>query len=96
MARGVTRGKSSGSFVRDCITGVLGPGTGAIDAHFVTKSFMTCMKVFWRMQEDEPLAPSGRSILAGWRTPRTLSTWRSFTIMPADEMRCGIELCMAM
>ena len=74
MARGGTRGKSSGSFMQECITGVLGPGTGAIDAHFATKSFMTRMKVFWRMQEDESLAPLGRSILAAWRTPRMLST----------------------
>jgi hypothetical protein len=94
MARGGTRGKSSGSFMQECITGVLGPGTVAIDAHFATKSFMTCIKVFWHMQEDEPLAPSGKSILVGWRTPRMLSTWRSFMIVPADEMRCGIELCM--
>jgi hypothetical protein len=42
------------------------------------------------------LAPSSRSILAGWHTPHTPSTWRSFRIMLADEMRCGIELCMAM
>ena len=27
MARGGTRGKSRGSFMRECITGVLGPGT---------------------------------------------------------------------
>ena len=40
-----------------------------------------------------PLAPSSRSILAGWRTTRTPSTWRSFRIVPACEMRCGIELC---
>ena len=32
MARGGTRGKSRGSFMRECITGVLGPGTAAIDA----------------------------------------------------------------
>ena len=56
------------------ITGILGPGTAAIDAHFATTSFMTRIKVFWRMQEDEPLAPSSRSILAGCRTTRTLST----------------------
>ena len=80
--------------MRECITGVLGPRTTAIDAHFATTIFMTRIKVFWRMQEDEPLAPSGRSILAGWCTLRTLSTSRSFTIMPADEMRCQIELCM--
>ena len=79
--------------MRDCITGVLGPGTAAIDAHFATKSFITRIKVFWRKQEDEPLAPSSRSILAGWRTPHTPSTWRRFGIVPIDEMRCGIELC---
>ena len=79
--------------MHECITGVLGPGMAAIDAHFATKSFMTRMKVFWRMQEDEPLAPSSRSILKGWHTLRTPSTWRSFGIVPADEMRCGIELC---
>ena len=70
----------------ECITGVLGPAMTAIDAHFATKSFMTRMKVFWRMKEDEPLAPSGRSILIGWLTSRTLSTWRSFKIVPTDEM----------
>jgi hypothetical protein len=93
MARGGTRGKTQGSFMRECITGVLGPGTAAIDAHFATTSFMTHMKVFWRMQEDGPLAPSSKSILAGWRTARTPSNWRSFRIVPACEMRCGIELC---
>jgi hypothetical protein len=51
---------------------------GALDARSATKSFMTRLKVFWRMQEEEPLAPSSSSILAGWRTLRTLSTWRSF------------------
>ena len=96
MARGGTRGKSLGSFMQECITGVLGHGTRAIDAHFATKSFIKRIKVFWFMQEDESLAPSSGSILAGWRTPRTPSTWRSFTIVPADEMTCGIELCMAM
>ena len=80
--------------MRECITGVLVPGTAAIDAHFATTSFMTRTKVFWRMQEDEPLAPSSRSILAGWRTSRTPSTWRSFMIVPTNEMRCGIKLCM--
>ena len=77
----------------ECITGVLGPGTRAIDAHFATKSFTTHIKVFWRMQEDESLAPSSRSILAGWRTLRKPSTWRRFGIVPTDDMRCGIELC---
>ena len=38
--------------MRECITGVLGLGTTAIDAHFASKSFMTRMKVFWRMQEE--------------------------------------------
>ena len=33
-----------------------------------TTRFMTRIEVFWRMQEDGPLAPSSRSILAGWRT----------------------------
>ena len=79
--------------MQECITGVLGPAMTAIDAHFATKSFMTRIKVFSRMQKDEPLAPSSTSILAGWRTPRTPSTWRSFGIVPTDEMRCGIELC---
>ena len=51
--------KSSGSFMRECITGVLAPGTAAIDAYFATKTFMMRTKVFWCMQEDEPLAPSG-------------------------------------
>ena len=74
MARGGTRGKSSGSFMRECITGVLGPGTAAIDAHFAITSFITRIKVFGCMQEDGPLAPSSRSILAGWRTARTPST----------------------
>src|SRR3990170_3679787 len=87
MAGGGTRGKSLGHFLQECITGILGPGTRAIDTHSATKSFMTRIKVFWRMQEDEPLAPSGGSILAGWRTPHTPSTWRSFRIMLADEMR---------
>ena len=54
--------------------GVLGPVMGALYACSATKSFMTGLKVFWRMQEEEPLAPSSRSILAGWRTPRMLST----------------------
>ena len=55
--------------MRECIIGVLGPGTTAIDAHFATTSFVTRIKVFWCMQEDGPLAPSSRSILAGgaWR-----------------------------
>ena len=74
-------------------TGVLGPRTAAIDAHFATTSFMTRIKVFWRMQEDDTLAPSSRSMLAGWSTARTPSTWRSFGIVLACEMRCGIELC---
>ena len=95
MAIGGTRGKSSGSFMRECIERVLGPGTWAIDAHFATTSFMTCIEVFWRMQGDSSLAPSSISILAGWCRPRTLSTRRSFTIVTADEMRCGIELCLA-
>ena len=51
--------------MQQCIIGVLGPRTMAIDAHFATTSFMTRIKVFWRMQEDGPLAPSVRSILAG-------------------------------
>ena len=38
--------------MRECITGVLGPGTAAIDAHFATTSFMTRIKVFRRMQEE--------------------------------------------
>ena len=96
LARGGTRGKSSGSFMRECITSVLGLGMGAFDAHFATKSFMTHIKVFWRMQEDEPLTHSGRSILAGWHTPHTQSTRSSFTILQAfRRMRCGIELYMA-
>ena len=78
----------------ECITGVLGPGTAAIDAHFATASFMTRIKVFWRMQEDGSLAPSSRSILTGWRMARTLSTWRSFRIVPAGEMRCGMDRTM--
>ena len=94
MPRGGTRGKSSGSFMRECITGILGPGMAAFDAHFATKRFITCMKVSRHMQENELLAPSSRSILAGWRTVRTPSTWRSFRIVPACEMRCGIEPCM--
>ena len=94
MARGGTRGKSWGSCMRECITGVLGPGTAAIDAHSATTSLMTRIKVFWHMQEDGPLAPSERSMLAGWSTTRTPSTWRSFGIVPACEMRCGIELYM--
>ena len=93
MARGGTRGKSWGSFMRECKIGVLGPGTEAIDVHFATTSFMTRIKVFWRMQEDGPLAPSSRSILGGWSMTRTPSTWRSFRIVPSCEMRCGIELC---
>ena len=39
--------------MRECITSVLGLGTAAIDAHFATPSFMTRIKVFWRMQEDD-------------------------------------------
>ena len=74
MDRGGTRGKSSGSFMREILIGILRTGMGDFDGHFATKSFMTLMEVSWRMQEDEPLAPSGRSILAGWRMPRTLST----------------------
>ena len=50
--------------MRECITGVLGPGMAAIDAHSATTSFMMRIKVFWRMQEDRPLAPSSRSFLA--------------------------------
>ena len=80
--------------MRECITGVLGPRTAAIDVHFATTSFMTRIKVFWHMQEDRPLTPSSRSILVGWRTTYMLSTWRSFRIVLAYEMRCGIELCM--
>ena len=91
MARGGTRGKSSGGFMRECITGVLGPGTAAIDAHSATTSLMMRIKVFWHMQEDGLLAPSKRSMLTGWSTA---STWRSFGIVPACEMRCGIELYM--
>ena len=95
MSRGGTRGKSWGSFMRECITGVLGPVTAAFDAHFATTSFMTCIKVFWRMQEDGPLAPASRIILAGWRTARTPSTWRSFRTVPAAcEMRCGMDRTM--
>ena len=60
--------------MRESITGVLGPGTAAIDAHFATTSFMTRIYVFWHMQEDGPLAPSRRSNLTGWRTARTPST----------------------
>ena len=44
--------------MRECITGILGPGTTAIDAHFATTSFMKRIKVFWRMQEDGPLIGS--------------------------------------
>ena len=95
MSWGGTRGKSSGSFMRECIIGILGPGTTAFDGHSTTKSFITRIKVFWRMQEDEPLAPSSRSILAGWRTARTPSTWRSFRIvLAACEMRCGMDRTM--
>ena len=94
MARGGTRGKSWGSFMRECITGILGPGTAAIDAHFATTSFMTRINVFWRMQEDGPFAPSSISILIGWRTTRTPSTWRSFKIVPTCEMRCGMDQTM--
>ena len=36
MSRGGTTCKSWASFMRDCITGVLGPGTTAMDAHFAT------------------------------------------------------------
>ena len=79
--------------MRECVLGVLGPGTAAIDAHFATTSFMTRIKVFWCMQEDRSLAPSKRSMLAGWSTTRTPSTWRSYGIVPACEMRCGIKLC---
>ena len=44
---------------------------------------------------DGPLAPSSRSILAGWRTARTPSTWRSFRIvLAACEMRCGMDRTM--
>ena len=51
--------------------------------------------VFWRMQEDGPLAPSSRSILAGWRMARTPSTWRRFRIVSAAcEMRCGMNQTM--
>ena len=74
MSRGGTTGKSGARFMRECITGILGPRTVAIDAHSVTTSFMTRIKVFWRMQEDGPLAPSSRSILAGWRTACMPST----------------------
>ena len=81
IARGSLRSKSSGSFMLESITGVLGRRMEALDARSATKSFITRSKVFWRMQEEEMLAPSRRSILAGWRTPCTLSTWRSFTFM---------------
>ena len=80
--------------MRECITGVLGPGMVAMDAHSATTSLMTRIKVFWRMQEDGSLAPSKISMLGGWSTACTSSTWRSFEIMPACEMRCGIELYM--
>ena len=49
MSRGGTRGKSWGSFMRECITGVLGPGTATIDAHSATTSFMMRIKVLWCM-----------------------------------------------
>ena len=60
--------------MRECIAGVLGPETVAIDAHSPTTSLMTCIKVLWRMQEDGSLAPLKRSMLAGWSTNRTPST----------------------
>ena len=94
MSTGGTRGKSWGSFMRECITCVLGPGTSANDAHFATRSFMTHIEVFWCMQEDGPFAPSSRSILAGWRTVRTPSTRRSSRIVSACEMRCGMDRTM--
>ena len=74
-------------------TGVLGPGTAAIDAHFATTSIMMRIKVFWCMQEDRSLAPSSRSILAGWLSACTPSTCRRLGIVTVDEMRCGVELC---
>ena len=35
-----------------------------------------------------------QKFLAGWRMARTPSTWRSFRIVPACEMRCGMDRTM--
>ena len=80
--------------MRECIIGILGPGAAAIDAHFATTSFMMRIKVFWHMQEDGLLDPSSRSVLTGWRTTRTPSSWKIFRIVPACEMRCGMDRTM--
>ena len=75
-----TRGRSSGSCRMGSMPSVWEAGIGALDAPFTTIRFTPSMEVFWRMQEDEHVARSSRSILTGWRTQHTLSTWSNFPV----------------